>query len=237
MTGPAGFRDEAASLQPLLARRPLIRAVNFHNTPRAKATEYDRQIAHYRQFFDPVDENDLDRYITTGRWHKPKPGLIVALYNGYRDNYDVFFPLLQRYGFIGWFFAATAFVSTPVAEQPEFIARRKLAIVANEYADGRYALSWSELKELDRSKHVIASHTRTHAQVLTDDLAALENEILGPQHDFEAHLGHRVRSFASLSGTPIGENSAADRLIRAAGYQFVFSNLKIQRIREHVAHR
>ncbi len=232
MKDPVTFREETASLQSLLATYPLVRAINFHNTPQRRVAQYNRQLKQYKEVFAPVDEDDLDKYLTTGRWHKAKPGLIVALYNGYRDNYDVFLPLLKRYGFIGWFFVATAFVGTPAAEQPAFIARRKLAVVANEYPDGRFALNWDELKELDRH-HVIASHTRHHSQILIEDSAALEGEIVGSQQDFEAHLGHRVRSFASLSGTPYGENPRADHLIKTAGYQFIFSNLKIQRLRNN----
>ena len=231
MSDPAPFREAAAVLQPLLESRPLIRAVNFHNTPHVRVAEYERQLKLYSQAFAPVAEDDLDRCLKTGRWHKPRPGLIVALYNGYRDNYDVFLPLLKRYGFVGWFFVATAFVGTPAAEQVAFIDRRKLKTVASEYPDGRYALSWAELKEMDRN-HVIASHTRNHSQLMTEDPAALEGEIVGPQEDFQTHLGHRVGAFASLSGAPYGEYPKADRLIEAAGYRFVFSNLKIQRLPE-----
>jgi len=229
MPDPVTFREEAARLQPLLELSPLVRAVNFHNTPRARVAAYERQLKDYSKAFSPVSEDDLDRYLKSGRWHKPKPGLIVGLYNGYRDNYDVFLPLLERYGFIGWFFVATAFVGTPGSEQPEFIARRKLRIVDNEYPDGRYALSWNELREIDR-KHVVASHTRNHSQLATEDPAALEGEIVGPQLDFQKELGHRASAFASLSGAAYGEYSVADRLIDAAGYRFVFSNLKIQRL-------
>ena len=234
MKDPVTFREEADALQPLLATRPLVRTINFHNTPQFRVAQYDRQLKQCKEVFAPVSENDLDRYLTTGHWHKAKPGLIVALYNGYRDNYDVFLPLLERYGFIGWFFVATAFVGTPAAEQPAFIARRRLAIVAHEYSDQRFALSWGEIKEINRN-HVVASHTRNHSQILTENPAALVGEIVGSQQDFESHLGHRVRSFASLSGTPYGENPSADRLIKAAGYQFMFSNLKIQRLRENQA--
>lgn len=229
MADPVSFRQEAGALQPLLEQRPLIRTVNFHNTPKTRAAEYERQLAAYSAAFSPVNEDDLDQYLIRGHWQKPKPGLIVALYNGYRDNYDVFLPLLERYGFIGWFFVATTFVSTPTAAQPAFIALRKLRIVANEYADGRYALSWNEIKQLDR-KHVIASHTRNHSQLISEDPSALEGEIIGSQRDLERNLGHPVSAFASLSGAPYGEYATADRLIEAAGYRFVFSNLKIQRL-------
>jgi peptidoglycan/xylan/chitin deacetylase (PgdA/CDA1 family) len=177
--------------------------------------------------FSAVDEGDLGRYCRTGRWHKRKPGLIVALYNGYRNNYDVFLPLLERYGLTGWFFVATAFAGMPAAEQLSCMARHTLKTVANEYSDGRYALNWSELKQVDR-RHVVASHTRHHARLSSSDAGSMKDEIVGPQDDFEKHLGHRVSSFAALSGAAYGENEAADGWIRSAGYQFVFSNFKIQ---------
>ncbi len=229
MAGPVTFGETVRTLEPLLAAQPLIRTVNFHNTPRARTAEYERQLGQYSRSFSAVSENDLDEYLKTGRWHKAKPGLIVAFYNGYRNNYDVGLPLLERYGFIGWFFVATGFVDTPPTEQLAFAAGHTLATVKDEYADGRYALSWNELRELDR-KHVVASHTRNHAKLAEKDPKALNSEIVGPQHDFETHLRHRVRSFASLSGAPYGEQKDADTLIEAARYQFVFSNFTIQRL-------
>jgi peptidoglycan/xylan/chitin deacetylase (PgdA/CDA1 family) len=229
MPGPT-FVEAAGAVEPLLAARPLIRTVNFHDTPRVRAAEYNLQLERYSRSFTSVDEHDLDQYLTTGCWHKPKPGLIVALYNGYRSNYDVLLPLLKRYRFVGWFFVATAFVDTPAVEQAAFLARHTLKAVTNEYTDGRYALNWSELKDLDRN-HIVASHTRHHSKLAAQQPERLEGEIVGPQDDFDLHLGHRVRSFASLSGAAFGEQTEADRWIKAAGYQFVFSNLKIQRLR------
>jgi len=232
MSLPATFREQAAAFEKLAATHPLVRAINFHNTPRARVAEYERQLKICSRHFSPVDEDDLDRYLRTGRWHKPKPGMILAFYNGYRDNYDVIFPLLERHGFVGWFFPSSGFVSTPPAEQLAFAALHTLRTVPNEYADGRYALSWSELRELDRA-HVVASHTRNHARLALTNTAQLEGEIVGSQQDFERNLGHPVRAFASQSGAAYGEHTAADRLVDAAGYQFVFSNLKIQRLRDH----
>ena len=229
MADPVTFNETVSALEPLFATQPLIRTVNFHNTPRKRIAEYERQFEHYSRSFLPVDENDLDEYLKTGRWHKPKPGLIVAFYNGYRNNYDVSLSLLEHYGFTGWFFVSTGFVSTPPAEQPAFAAKHTLTTVKDEYADGRYALSWDELRKIDR-KHVVASHTRTHAKLAAENPKALKGEIIGPQQDFETHLGHRVRSFASLSGAPYGEGNESDSLIKAARYQFVFSNYKIQRL-------
>ena len=229
MPAKKSFQEGTAVAEPMLASHPLVRAANFHNTPRARGSEFEEQLRHWSAHFSSVNEHELDDYLKTGVWPKAKPGLIVAMYNGYRNTYDVMRPLVERYGFVGWFFVPTAFVGTPAAEQADFVTTRTLKVIPNEYSDGRVALNWDELKELDRH-HVIACHTRNHSKIVSQDPAVLEGEVVGPQRDFEAHLGHSVRSFASLSGAAYGDNAVADRLIDAAKYQFVFSNLKIQRL-------
>ncbi len=229
MNEPTTFKEQAAAETPDLHSKPLIRAANFHNTPKYREAEFEEQLQRWSKAFSSVQEDELDTYLTTGRWNKPKPGLIIGLYNGYRNQYDIMLPLLERYGFIGWYFVPTAFASTPAAEQTTFVSTRTLKIIPREYADGRYALNWDELKQLDK-RHVVACHTRNHAQV-ADDTAYLQNEIVAPQLDFEQHLGHRVRSFAWLSGSAYGDHPTSDRMIDEARYQFVFSNYKIQKVR------
>lgn len=226
---PSTFSDRAASVEKMLATENLIRTVNFHNTSRAAADKHERQIAQYSQSFSSVNEEDLDKYLTTGRWQKSKPGLIVAVYEGYRNGYDVLAPLLERYGLTGWFFIITGFLNAEVKDQVTFAQGHEIDMETREYPDGRYALTWEEVRKLDK-KHVIASHARSHTQLSTLDPATVEREVVGSQEDFEKHLGHKVRAFVSLTGPPYGENATADRLIKAAGYDFVFSNLSIQRL-------
>jgi peptidoglycan/xylan/chitin deacetylase (PgdA/CDA1 family) len=213
-----------------IASHPVIRAVNFHNTSRAKTEEYRKQLARLSRDFSPVNETDLDRYLATGRWHKPKPGVVVAVYEGYRNGFDVLLPLLEEFGLVGWFMVITGFLKAPPAEQLAFAAAHDIGMATREYADDRHALSWTELREIDR-RHVVGSHARSHVLLSSLDAAARENEIVGSQRDLQEQLGHPVRSFVSYGGPAYGGNPATDKLIDAAGYQFVFSNLKIQRIR------
>ena len=223
------FNERAASLEELYSTKPLIRTVNFHNTSRARASQYERELAHYSQLFSSVNEDELEGYATTGEWHKPKPGLIIAVYEGYRNGYDVLAPMLERYGFIGWFFIVTGFVNSASQDQLPFAEGHRIRMQTREYPDGRYALTWDELRELD-AKHVVASHTRSHWQLSLLDPETLEREIVGAQEDFEEHLGHKVRAFSSLTGPAYGEDPSTDRLIAEAGYNFVFSSLRIQRV-------
>lgn len=208
---------------------PPIVAVNYHNTPAYRAADYDRELATLAQYYAPTTEDDLAAFFRTGDWPHGKPGVIVALYNGYRNNYDVFRPLLEKHGLVGWFFAATAYASCPPERQAAFAAAHTLTTVPDEYADGRYAMDWSELRALD-GPHVVASHTRNHARISVDDAAAMESEIVGAQQDFVANLGHPVRSFAWLLSGTYGQSAVTDACVDRAGYEFLFSNFKIQRL-------
>lgn len=229
MNASPTFSERTASLEKLYSTRPIVRAVNFHNTPRAHAAQYDRELAHYSEFFSSVNEDELDEYVTTGRWRKPKPGLIISVYEGFRNGSDVLAPSLEQHGFIGWFFIITGFVNAAIEDQLLFAEGHRIRMQTREYPDGRYALTWEELRELDR-KHIIASHTRSHTELSLLDPATLEREIVGAQEDFHEYLGHKARTFSSLTGPAFGEHPATERLIAAAGYDFIFSNFRIQRV-------
>lgn len=223
------FHEQAESVEKTLAANPLVRAVNFHNTSRAQKDKYERQLAHYSQFFSSVNAAELDNYLATGQWHKPKPGLIVSVYEGYRNSFDVLAPLLDQYGFIGWFFIITGFLNSKVEDQLAFAGAHRIHMETREYPDGRYAMTWDEVRKLD-AKHVIASHARSHTQLSSLTPAVAEREVVGSQEDFQKELGHKVRAFVSLTGPPYGENPSTDRHIESAGYDLVFSNFTIQRL-------
>jgi peptidoglycan/xylan/chitin deacetylase (PgdA/CDA1 family) len=224
------FEQTAANFGRSLADQPMIRAVNFHNTPRSRREEYRAQLLQLGQQFAPVTEDDLDQFLATGRWPKAKPGVIVSVYEGYRNGFDVLLPLLEESGLIGWFFVITGFINAPAIEQAAFAASHEIDMLTHEYGNGRHALSWSELREIDR-RHVVASHARTHVLLSRLDQANRESEIVGSQRDFEEQLGHPVRTFVSYGGPAYGEDRLTDRLIDQAEYQLVFSNMKIQRLR------
>lgn len=217
----------AGDLVRALAEGAPVRTINFHNTPRHRAAEYDRQLAELAERFDSVTEDGLLDYMATGRW-PGRPAVIVALYNGYRNNWDVMRPLLERHGLVGWFFVVTGYVDCPAPEQLAYGAAHDLATVAGEYPDGRYALSWDEVRALDRAGHVIASHTRSHARV--SDAERLRDEILGSQEDFVRGLGRPVRTLAWLGGAAYREDPVADALLREAGCEVLVSNLRVQRV-------
>ena len=229
MRNSVTFTERVAEIEKLYETHPIIRAVNFHNASKTKADQYDQQLAQYSKFFTSVTEDELDDYLTTGRWTKSRPGLIVSIFEGYRNGYEVLLPIVEKHGFIAWFFEITGFINSKFKDQLPFALSHDIVMLSREYPDGRYALTWDELRQIDK-KHVIASHSRSHQQLSSMPPALLHDEVVGSQDQFRKHLGHPVRSFVSLTGPAYGESPSVDRLIEAAGYDFVFSNFSIQRI-------
>ena len=211
-------------------RPATLRVVNYHLTPARHAAIFDREFAALAARYAPVRQDDLAEYLTTGRWPMGRDGVLPVFYNGYRNNFDVARPLLDKHGLVGWFMAVTGYSSCPTAGQRTFAATQRLTTLPDEYADGRSALSWDELRQLD-GPHVVGSHTRNHSRVGLDDAAVIHAEIVGAQDDFTRELGHPVRSFAWLFGGRYGENPVADAAVSQAGYQFLFSNLTVQKLR------
>lgn len=224
------FSDRVTELSKTYGAHSLVRAVNFHSTSRERAGSYERQLEQYSKSFSSVNEDELRDYLTTGQWHKSKPGLIVSVFEGYRNSYEILTPMIEKYGFVGWYWVITGFINTPVPKQLDYADHHDIDMLTHDYQDGRYALTWDEIKQLDK-RHVIACHTRSHMLLSAMDAATRREEIVGSQAQFKKHLGHPVRSFVSLTGPAYGENEATDGLVRDAGFEFVFSNFRIQRIR------
>ncbi len=229
MNRPSTFGERVIELSESFATHPLIRAVNFHSTSRAQVERYDRQLEHYSRSFSAVNEDELQEYLVTGNWRKSKPGLIVSVFEGYRNSYEVLTPLIEKHGFVGWYWVITGFINTPIPDQLTYAEHHDIDMLTHDYPDGRYALTWDELRQLGK-KHVIACHTRSHTLLSGLDVATRREEVIGSQEEFKKHLGHPARSFVSLTGPAYGEDANTDDLIHAAGFEFVFSNFRIQKI-------
>ena len=214
----------ASHLAEAFARGAPVGVVNFHATPPARAEDYDRQFAAIAARFEAATEDALAAFLATGRWPGRRPGVILAFYNGYRDNVDVALPLLERHGLIGWFFVVTGYLSCPVAGQAAYA----LAHGLGERPEGRGAMTWDEARALDRGGHVVASHTRGHVRASQGE--GLREEIVGAQGDFTRELGHPARALAWMSGGAWGEDPDADAAVAEAGHEFLVSNFRVQRL-------
>jgi peptidoglycan/xylan/chitin deacetylase (PgdA/CDA1 family) len=201
--------------------RPHIRAVNYHDVPPALAPAFEEQLRFYRRHFEPVGLQQL-RAFREGDWSSDRPGLILSFDDGLRSHADVVAPLLERYGFPGWFMVPVGFVEAAPAEQAGFAKAHSIQCEGRVYEDGRIAMSWHDLRRLD-GRHVIACHTRTHRRLsasLSDE--EVQDEIAGSKQALEAGLGHPIEVFAWVGGEEESYSAKAARAINDAGFSVSF---------------
>lgn len=208
-----------------------IRAVNFHATPCYREAEFRRQIAAYAEAFEPVTRENFAAAVA-GDWPHERHGLIPMLFEGFRDNLDVMLPILEEYGFTGFFFVPSIFLGLPAEEQRAFAAAHDLdPALKDEYPGERIALTWDEARAIAARGHVFACHSRTHNEVTADTpTETLVDEIVTAKREMEEGLGQEVDIFCWLGGAGVGVNPEADRMLRAAGFRYLFSNFKIQKL-------
>lgn len=128
--------------------------------------------------YTPVDFYDLTTAIVAHSELPPKP-VIITFDDGYLDNYEEAYPILQEFGFKGNFFVVTEFIDA-----------------------GREGyMTWEMIEEMSRAGQRIESHSRTHPDLTTKSRDGLIWEILGSQETLAAHIGYKPRYFCYPGGT------------------------------------
>ena len=206
--------------------RSYVRAINYHDTPFDFEKNLERQLQFYQQHFDNCSESDLVNFLKRGLWDKDKPGLIISFDDGLYSNYSVAAPLLERYGFHGFFFVPTALIgpqedlSSATRPAP---GDHDIIVHGSEGLLKRGFMNWGELRDLNNRGHAVGVHTRHHIR-LTDKLddITLVDEILMAGQELETNLGKPAESFCWVGGEEWSYGREADRKIKSSGYHFAF---------------
>ncbi len=200
--------------QRLLYGANFLRVLNYHDTPARWADGLQRQLALYREHFDPAGPDDLDAFFE-GRPFTRRPRLLITFDDGYRSNYDIAAPLLERHGFHAFYFLPEGHIAADRAA-----ADAAFAAATNEPEP---RMSWPEARDLEQRGHRVGCHTRTHVR-LSDDLpnARLTDEITQAGQDIGDKLGRPVDDFCWVGGEEWSYGADAFDEILRAGYRRVF---------------
>jgi peptidoglycan/xylan/chitin deacetylase (PgdA/CDA1 family) len=202
-------------------RLPWARALNYHDVPPGQARVFEEHLRFYARHFVPVGLPELLE-LHAGRWPHPKPGLLLTFDDGIRCHADVVAPLLEKYGFPGWFMVPIGFVEAPVEEQKAYAREHSIVVDASAYPDGRVALSWQDLRRLD-GRHVVCCHTLSHTRMRASlSRGEMEREIAFAKQRMEEGLGHPVDAFTWVGGEEWSYSAEAARVVREAGFRFGF---------------
>ena len=215
-----------------LVNSAYIRVVNYHNTNAWDAKRIEQEIAYYSRHFVPVTLKDMDQFFETGRWPYEKPGLIPAVFEGYRSHFDIMRPILDKYHFTGWFYIPSFFSEVEVAEQVKFCRSHRLRVTCEPmYPDGRVTMNKEEIRILSQI-HEICCHTGNHFEITKETSDEdMYREIVLAGKKLESYIERPVQVFCWLAGEEYHYNPKTHRYLEMAGYKYVVSNLKIEKIK------
>lgn len=171
--------------------------------------DFEAQMAYLAQSgFQSVDLYDLSLAITAKRELPEKP-VIITLDDGYLDNYENAFPILQRFGMEATFFVVTQFIDE---ERQEY-------------------LTWEMVEEMAAAGMRIEPHSKTHPDLSIAERDYVIYEALGSQETIAAHIGYTPRYFCYPGGqyteetmTILGELNYWGALTTADGQWHGFDN-------------
>lgn len=140
--------------------------------------QFEAHLAYLREAgYETISFRQLTFAVSRQTALPPKP-VIISFDDGYRDNYENAFPLLQKYGFTATFFIFT---------QP-----------IDEYNIDY--LTWEMVKEMHQAGMEFGSHSYRHPDLRSRDVDFLIYEILGSKEAIEERIQESVRFFAYPAG-------------------------------------
>ena len=201
--------------------RGRVRVTISHSVPRTSIDNYRRQLEYYRKRFCCVTYQDLVDLLEAGVWTKPKPGLIVSFDDGLRTHAEVAAPLLEEFGFIGWFFLPYEFLDTPAEQQRQFAEEHQIQL-GEDLPGPRVAMTWEQARQLQQN-HVVGCHTASHCRLrssLTDQQR--QYEIVDAKQRLAERLGNEVDTFAWVGGEKWSYSRASAESIAKSGFKYSF---------------
>ncbi len=181
--------------------RQVIRVVNYHRTPANELETFEKQLQWYRHNFVNIDRRNFERFmnrkVTLG-----KPGIILSFDDGLLNNYELAAPLLEKYGFTGWFF------------------------VSSGLADGTEYMTYEDMNDLLQRGHVLGVHTYSHHRMEEGDTEeVLYHEIVEAKQKLEEETGCGADLFCWCGGEEETYTAEAAKLVRKHyAYGFMTNN-------------
>jgi peptidoglycan/xylan/chitin deacetylase (PgdA/CDA1 family) len=143
--------------------------------------------------FTTISLDELFGYLHEGRGLPPKP-VVLTFDDGYRDTYEVAFPILKQYGFKAVVFIPASFAGVK--------------------------LSWQEIREMKAAGVEIASHSFSHNELGAMPLAEQTKEIVESKAVFDKYLNQDTRSFCYPNSS---YNQETLKILREKGFILGFT--------------
>lgn len=128
--------------------------------------------------YQTITLTQLAYALNIGRPRLPEKPIILTFDDGYLDNYETAFPILNQMGFTGTFFILSNFADR---QQPGY-------------------MTWDQLREMSQAGMDIEVHGAEHLELSGRDPAWLDENLGKPSQAIQKQLGYQPRFIAYPSG-------------------------------------
>ncbi|WP_051171433.1 polysaccharide deacetylase family protein [Sporomusa ovata] len=168
-----------------------------HNVLTLSDTEFEAQIKYlYQEGYTAISPEQLADYLQYGKELPNKP-ILITFDDGYEDNYQVAYPILQKYHFKATIFLITDF--------------------AGKYS--RY-LTWQQIREMSDNGINFESHTLSHIILPKASDEEVYAQLVNSKKALEWRLGKKVEYLAYPGGKC---DQRIIQLAKEAGYRAAFT--------------
>ncbi len=204
-----------------IVRNPLDRVVvlcyhSIHPTKpftSAAPSLFDSHLCWLKEHCDVIRFSEVSEASkVTGR---DRPAVALTFDDGYADNFELAFPLLQGYGM-----PATFFLAVGLLEKCSAVIARFQMLQGGSYEDIR-PLEWSQVREMRNAGMEIGTHTYTHPNLARLSPEAVKSELQHSKDLMEQRLGEPVTLMAYPFGKPERHfQDETTHIAAAIGYEY-----------------
>lgn len=176
-----------------------IRVVNYHDIPKQDKKTFEQQLRWYAENYTNTTYRKMDEFLQGREVYFAKPGIIITFDDGLCGNFDNALPLLEQYGFTGYFMCSSDLCGM------------------NGY------MNYDGLREIVERGHVIGVHTATHHRMEESDTEEiLHHEVTESKTKLEHELNRDIDIFCWCGGEEKHYTQKAYKTIVKSKYKYAF---------------
>ena len=176
-----------------------IRVINYHEIYLKDKRQFESHLRFYSENFSNCNYKTFEAFLRAEYSFMDKPGIMLTFDDGFIDNYENAAPLLEKYGFTGYFMVSSG-----------LIGKKKY-------------MSVDELMDLKKKGHVIGCHTHSHHRMSnTDSQDILNKEITKSKEILQGMIHDEVNIFCWCFGDKGSYVNSAYKTIVKSGYKYAF---------------